>query len=100
MATGGFLVFVLAEGQQPPSIRVGHKDRTRLMPYASMTLSGSRMKKRTHLKIGEPNSCPGSGRSFLQSHSPHARNSSSHSPLLCVVQYLAAGRLFYARLGV
>jgi hypothetical protein len=41
--------------------------RTRPIPYASVTLSGSYEEKRTHLYFGESNSCPGSGRSFPQS---------------------------------
>ena len=45
-------------GQQPPSIRVGRLG-PHPMPYASMTLSGSRKGKRTHLFFGESNSCRG-----------------------------------------
>jgi hypothetical protein len=67
LVTGGFLVIVLAQGQQPPSIRVGQFDRTRPMPYASVTLSGSRERKQTHLFFGEPNSCQARLRPFPQS---------------------------------
>jgi len=42
VGSGGFLVLVLAQGQQPPSIRVGHEGRMRPIPYAFVTLSGSR----------------------------------------------------------
>jgi hypothetical protein len=99
--TGGFLVLVLAEGQQPPSIRVGREGRTRPMPYASMTLSGSREEKRTHLFFGEPNSCPGTLRSLLQSRSSSSRDSSSRPPFanaLCL--WPGASALGYSKLGV
>ena len=76
-ATGGFLVLVVAQGQQPPSIRVGRLDRTRPIPYASLTLSGSREGKRTHLCFGESNSCPGTVRSFPQSRGQDSTDSSS-----------------------
>jgi len=57
IVTGGFLVLVVAQGQQPPSIRAGS------WPYAPCrmrrwTLSGSRNGKRTHLFFGEQNACP------------------------------------------
>lgn len=67
LVTGGFLVIVLARGQQPPSIRVGQFDHTRPMPYASVTLSGSRDWKQTHLFFGEPDSCQATNGQFPQS---------------------------------
>ena len=60
------------------------EDRTRPIPYASMTLSGSRNGKRTHLCVGESNSCPGSGRSFLQSRSSGFHDALSWFPFASV----------------
>jgi hypothetical protein len=60
--------------------------RTRPITYASMTLSGSRTGKRTHLSVGESNSCPGVGRSFLQSRSSGSPDASNCSPFLHVAQ--------------
>jgi hypothetical protein len=58
-ATGGFLVFVAALRPATTFYPRRPVGRTRPMPYASMTLSGSREEKRTHLYCGESNSCPG-----------------------------------------
>jgi hypothetical protein len=55
--TGGFLVFVMAR-RPATTFYPRRRKAARPMPYASMTLSGSRNGKQTHLFFGEPNSCP------------------------------------------
>lgn len=53
---GGFRAFVVAQGQQPPSIRVGIVPSP--IPYALRAL-GKPGEEAAHLRYGESNSCPG-----------------------------------------